>query len=424
MSRIIGRLPSSTLLDNDDCEDEDGSVFADETISVFPSSFELIPRKCTKTSISRNSARLKSINLNEHVKSEQKKEKDGISLPIRRKDARIIQNPFQKYRVPDEVVDVIFSNLRKRDLLSVMRVCKQFYAVGHESKRWAITDVMDRPITELTLVTLMRRRIKVLRLAGAKLDTTLPVDPRFFSACMLSTSRLECLDLSRSNLSQRQLAIVLKPCRKLQFLSLEGNILDNHVAGYVSENKNLRQLDISMTHGITMDGARMIFDKCKNLEQLNASWCGLDRPILGVLLDRITDKIRKINLAGSVRNFGLCNEHIDLLSSKVPDLVDIDISDNVEISDAAVATLISRFPKLIFISLNRCYGVDPNIIVHLNGKPSLTYLNVHGCITDNNMEMFFQMCDRLKINSQVFNYTAKPTIGSASKVWGYDMREY
>uniref|UniRef100_A0A1I7TMR6 F-box domain-containing protein n=1 Tax=Caenorhabditis tropicalis TaxID=1561998 RepID=A0A1I7TMR6_9PELO len=416
MSRVIARHRSS-LLEFDLCEDENDveSVSPGELVSIIPSYTH--KTKSTRLSISRSSAKLRLINLNDN------QNKDEHCLPIRRKNATVIENPFQKYKVPSEIIDAIFSNLRKRDLVAAMKVCRKFYEIGNASRRWQITDLMDRPVTELSLVTLMRRKIKVLRLAGAKPDMSVTINSRMFASCLLSSSRLEFLDLSRSNLSQHQLSIVLKPCQKLKCLSIEGNLLNDHVANCISSNKNLRELDISMTNGITVNGAKLIFENCKNLEQFNASWCGLSLPILDVILKNLTNKIQKLNLAGSVRNFGLNDEHIELLSTKAPGLVDIDLSDNTELGDAAVATIISRFPELVSLSLNRCYGMDPNIIVHLNHKPSLVYLNVHGCITEANTELFLQICNRLKINNHLFNFTAKPVSNNSPYIWGHNMRE-
>ncbi|EFO86817.1 CRE-SKPT-1 protein [Caenorhabditis remanei] len=415
MSRFTARF-TSTFGDKDDSGDENKTVFADESVPVFPC-YNLYPRS-SKLSVSGNSARLKSINLNDNNDIEED------TLPIRRIGARKRDNPFKKYQVPDEIVDVIFSNLRKRDLLSAMQVCQQFYAVGHVSRNWTITDVMERPITELTLITLMKRKIRILRLAGAKPDPISRVNVRMFASCMLGTSRIECLDLSRANLTVRQLLILLKPCRKLQCLSVEGNVLDDQVASCISDNKNLRELDISMTRGISINGARMISQKCNNLEQLNASWCGLSEPILRVIIDNITDKLRKLNLSGSIREDGLNDELVDAFSSKADNITDLDLSDNGQLGDAVVATIMARFPKLTHLSLNRCYAMDPNIIVHLNIKPSLIFLNVHGCITENNMKLFLQMCDRLKCNTQLFNFTAKPTSNNAPFIWGHNMLEY
>lgn len=109
-----------------------------------------------------SSEKLKSINLNCKNLVE-----DEIA-PIKRKDARSIQNPFKKYSIPDEITEQIFSNLKKKDLLSAMLVCHRFYGIGHKSRNWIITDAQDRPISEISLIALSQRKIKVLRLAGAK----------------------------------------------------------------------------------------------------------------------------------------------------------------------------------------------------------------------------------------------------------------
>ncbi|CCD71515.1 F-box domain-containing protein [Caenorhabditis elegans] len=416
MSRVIGRLPS-TLEDNGPSENEH-CVETDETISIFPC-YNLYPKKSLRLSVSGNSEKLKSINLNCKNLVE-----DEIA-PIKRKDARSIQNPFKKYSIPDEITEQIFSNLKKKDLLSAMLVCHRFYGIGHKSRNWIITDAQDRPISEISLIALSQRKIKVLRLAGAKADRILRADERLVEVALLSTSRLELLDLSRTNLTARQMQIMLKPCQKLKCLSIEGNQLDDHVAICIAENRGLRELDISMTNGITANGASLIFRNCKDLQQLNLAWCGLTQPIVTVIIHSIGEKLKKLNLSGTVRNFGINNKHIEILAAKSNYVTDLDLSDNVEISDPGLAVILNKFPRLTTISLNRCYGLDPNMVVHFNSKPSLVYLNVHGCVSDTNMELFLEMCSNLKVNRQYFNFTAKPVSYQceSNMIWGQTMMD-
>ncbi|PIC42407.1 hypothetical protein B9Z55_009497 [Caenorhabditis nigoni] len=417
MSRVIGRLPASLDEQADSDEENDADrVFADESVPVFPC-YNQYPKKSIRLSVSKNSARLKSINLNDVPK------KGVITLPIRRKGFRSLEDPFRKYKVPEEVIDVIFSNLRKRDLLAVMAVCKSFYAIGTKSKNWLTTDVMERPVSELALAGLMKRKIRVLRLAGAKADPISRVNIRLYAKTMHSQCRLEFLDLSRANLTERQLLIILKPCVKLQCLSIEGNILSNEVARCIAANRDLLELDISMTRGISVEGARMIVQNCTKLEQFNASWCELDRVALDVIVHNITGNIRKLNLSGSVRGYGLNGEHIDILSQKADEVMDLDLSDSGELTDASIATVIAYFPHLTQLSINRCYGIDPNMLIHLNNKASLRFLNVHGNITETNMDVFLRVCDRLRINSQLFNHTAKPVSNNEYTIWGNSMLE-
>ncbi|CAO4369254.1 unnamed protein product [Caenorhabditis nigoni] len=89
----------------------------------------------------------------------------------------------------------------------------------------------------------------------------------------------------------------------------------------------------------------------------------------------------------------------------------------------SIATLVAYFPHLTQLSINRCYGIDPNMLIHLNNKASLRYLNVHGNITESNMDVFLRVCDRLRINNQLFNHTAKPVSNNEYTIWGNSMLE-
>lgn len=45
-----------------------------------------------------------------------------------------------------------------------------------------------------------------------------------------------------------------------------------------------------------------------SLQQLNLAWCGLTQPIVTVIIHSIGEKLKKLNLSGTVRNFGINNK--------------------------------------------------------------------------------------------------------------------
>ncbi|CAI2348213.1 unnamed protein product [Caenorhabditis sp. 36 PRJEB53466] len=415
MSPVIGRLPS--VLYEKECpgnENEVDTVFTDESLSIFPC-FPLFSKEQCREG---NFTLLKS--------EPDEKEREVIIPPIRRKHAvRHLSNPFEKHNVPDLVLTNIFGNLNKKDLCSVMLVCHKWRKFSTISTTWSVTDLAERPVSEVSLCALMKRKLRVFRLAGAKPNPEAMISPPAFQMALSVVSRLEYLDLSRSNLTHRQLMIVLKPCKKLQCLSLEGSIIDNEIAECIAQNKDIRELDLSMTSGITAESALEIFKNLKKLEQLNISWCGVDSQILDILLENIPSQVCKLNICGTTRNNGLTDKHMRMLTTACPKLLDLDLSDNVDISGLIISLIMDNFERLHTLSLNRCYGVDPNIIVNLNCMPSLQFLNVHGCITDSNMDLFLDFCNRLKINCQYFNFTAKPVANTNNntRIWGQRVKE-
>uniref|UniRef100_A0A8R1ECK0 F-box domain-containing protein n=1 Tax=Caenorhabditis japonica TaxID=281687 RepID=A0A8R1ECK0_CAEJA len=149
-------------------ENELENVFADKTLTDFPS-YNLTSGKIIRlSSINGSSLRLRSITLAE-IPGQKKMESEEYGPPIRRKNVvRNRENLFEKYAIPELVIELIFSNLRKRDLCAAMQVCKKFYTVGNLSQNWLTTDVAGRPVSEISLSALMSRKIKVLRLSGVK----------------------------------------------------------------------------------------------------------------------------------------------------------------------------------------------------------------------------------------------------------------
>lgn len=112
------------------------------------------------------------------------------------------------------------------------------------------------------------------------------------------------------------------------------------------------------------------------LDQLNVAWCGMDTEILNVLFANITPRIRKLNISGTERSYGLIDDRelprtltlisfsldVQMLTRVCPNLSELDLSDNVDIGISSIFFIVEYLLKLQVISLNRCYGINPNYL--------------------------------------------------------------
>ncbi|CAB3403326.1 unnamed protein product [Caenorhabditis bovis] len=351
---------------------------------------------------------------------------ENREVRLRRRSSAIPPfDPFQKYPIPDLVIENIFEFLCKRDISNAMRCCRRFYNIGEASKFWTNFDLGDKRITEFTLAALLRRNTQYLRLADAKCDqvNTCELKPYHSKLFGKIPCSLKLLDLSRAILNKKQLAMLLKPCQNLVGLSLENQTIDDEIASHIAKNPHLRRLDLSMTKGLTEFGLQLIVEKCRSLEELSLAWCGLSQSTCAAISKRLTSTLRKLNISGTLEKKGVTDCVVLSIGQSCPYLNDLDISDNIEVTKTSIVIVIRHLPKLRTLSCNRCYGIDPNTFLNLT-TTGIRHLNVHGCISESNLETFYAYFPNMDVNKTVLNYTAKPYQSETAthRIWGHSLR--
>ncbi|KHJ85257.1 leucine Rich repeat-containing domain protein [Oesophagostomum dentatum] len=193
------------------------------------------------------------------------------------------------------------------------------------------------------------------------------------------------LDLSRAVFADRGLLVkILGGCTRLQALSMEGQDMGEdalEICSSIGNNRGLARLDMSMTVGIDAEAARRICLGCSGIQHLNLSWSGLDQQTVSVFCSNLSDTVSRLNMAGSLNKSSLDDEAVEKLVASCQNLKELDLSDNVNITERGLQALLS-LPHLESLSLNRCYGIQPMNFLMCG---HLFALNVFGCITDSGL---------------------------------------
>ncbi|VDL75835.1 unnamed protein product [Nippostrongylus brasiliensis] len=232
-----------------------------------------------------------------------------------------------------------------------------------------------------------------------------------------------------SFLNKRDLCNAMATCRLLymagsrcrnweQALSMEGQDMGDDalaICSAIGQNYSLTRLDLSMTVGITADGAQLICQGCPIIQHLNLSWSSLDSRAIAVFCSSLPYSVTRLNLAGSLDKSAMDDVAVEKLVTRCPNLKELDLSDNINITDKGLLLLMT-LPQLESLSLNRCYGIPPMNFLMCG---QLYFLNVFGCITDSGLVALKNGLVETEVNSTVFNYIAKPTVPPAvTSIWG------
>ncbi|EYC04205.1 hypothetical protein Y032_0089g2280 [Ancylostoma ceylanicum] len=320
--------------------------------------------------------------------------------------------------LPENVVVEILSYLNKRDLCNAMATCRLLYSSGSRCKTWEHVDLFNRTVFNHSLICFLNRRLKVMRMA----DTNVELWPYSSSVPSISLEyplMLTHLDLSRAVFADRSLLVsIMKGCSRLQALSMEGQDLGEdalEICTSIGRNHSLTRVDLSMTVGITAKAALEICLGCKIVQHLNLSWSSLDQQTVLVFCSNLPDSVTRLNMAGSLNKSSLDDEAIERLVICCPNIKELDLSDNVNVTERGLHCIISLH-QLESLSLNRCYGIQPMNFLMCG---HLYALNVFGCITDSGLAALKNSLSETEVNGAVFNYIAKPTVPPAvTSIWG------
>uniref|UniRef100_A0A1I7W630 F-box domain-containing protein n=1 Tax=Heterorhabditis bacteriophora TaxID=37862 RepID=A0A1I7W630_HETBA len=115
--------------------------------------------------------------------------------------------------LPEHIIRQVFSNLNRRDLISAMRTSKWLYTVGSACLNWEHVDLFNRTIMDYSLVALLNRRVKVIRMADTNVETS---SLTYIFPPLLCPLLVTHLDLSRAVFANPSLLItLLRGCDKL-----------------------------------------------------------------------------------------------------------------------------------------------------------------------------------------------------------------
>lgn len=129
-----------------------------------------------------------------------------------------------------------------------MLVCKRWCQIARDEVLWSRLDLSGKVLSRGALGYILPRGVQVLRMAQAEI-----ADPIFCSGEIMNDSyvcKLQCLDLSMAVISPNSLAVLLSKCKHLKKLSLEKCVLNRPCCKAISQNKELKVLNLTMCEEI------------------------------------------------------------------------------------------------------------------------------------------------------------------------------
>lgn len=92
-----------------------------------------------------------------------------------------------------------------------------------------------------------------------------------------------------------------------------------------------------------------------SLQTLNISWTGLDHDCVRGLVECVSPKLLRLNVAGCRKS--MTDLMLFHLVQRCPDLIELDLSDCSVLSSEAINT-VCGLKSLEYLSLSRCYNIN------------------------------------------------------------------
>lgn len=238
----------------------------------------------------------------------------------------------------------------KKALFRCSLVCRRFHIVSLDPSLWQRLELGGRSLRAGGLGRVLMRGVAVLRLAQTKIATPIfDVDVRGPIA-----SRLQYLDLSMAHIAPYGLLQLMSCCRHLKKLSLEHMYVNDAICVQIGENRNMEVLNMAMCEGVHESSVRRLLGNMQKLHTLNISWTDLDTAAVRGLVQCISSRMLRINVAGC--RTSMTDLMLFHLVKRCPELVELDVSDCAALTADAIST-VRKLEHLEYLSMSRCYNI-------------------------------------------------------------------
>ncbi|KAK9496620.1 hypothetical protein O3M35_013103 [Rhynocoris fuscipes] len=332
----------------------------------------------------------------------------------------LINSNLNLATLPDEVLLDIGRFLPYKNLCYLSEVSRRLYTVATDESLWQRIDLAYKKLQTDWLMNILRRGVRVARLTGVEIYSPL-MSPTLAIELIGFQSKLEFVDLSEAVIAPKDLELLLSKCRLLRKLSLEACELSEGVCKEIAYNSNLDTLNLCMCTGITASGLSKILISCQYLDSLNIAWASLDRASVYEIIHHVTPKIRKLNISGLRQD--LTDKDLIKLVKRCTDLVELDVSDCVELTNAVIKPIVCNLTKLRSLSVSRCYKMNPASLSELSSLRNFSRLIAFRVITSDMLTRDSPL-KNLKLNKEFLSTIARPTVGTKkTTVWGIKCKE-
>ncbi|XP_060859790.1 S-phase kinase-associated protein 2-like [Metopolophium dirhodum] len=250
---------------------------------------------------------------------------------------------------PEEILLKIFKMMDKRTLVTCTRVCHQWRRIAYDESLWQQLNIYSRSMSILTLDHLLARNIKYFSASHSNFYVF-----KNQYLCKTPFPKLQYLDLSSVIMDYKTLRSLLRQCSNLIKLSLENCSVDSFCCKYIGHNTNLKVLNLASTVGLNRNGLKHLMS-LQNLEELNVAWAKLEDNSLQYLMANMIPNIKCLNISGFMYQM----EDFDLstMSSRCTKLIELDISDNRDITASSLDKILEKNHKLEVLTMHRCINI-------------------------------------------------------------------
>uniref|UniRef100_A0AC34QRL4 F-box domain-containing protein n=1 Tax=Panagrolaimus sp. JU765 TaxID=591449 RepID=A0AC34QRL4_9BILA len=318
--------------------------------------------------------------------------------------------------MPNEVVDHIMSFLNKRDLMNFGAVSQRFYQLASHQKHWLVVNMVGKNVLDSALHRIVSRKTSVLAMMSTHIEYDVALLTRDFPPCHLVK-----LDVTSAKFPDIEaLNSLLRRCRNLEYLSLQHQIVNYETLELISRNPDLKVLNLSNCGDLSPKGLTLIF-RCCSLVEFNMSWCDNYEELAPVLLNELPSTIKCLAIAG-FREYD--DKAMSSIIERLPELQELDVSDNHQITAAFITKLKVSAPNLLKLTIPRCFRIEPVAFCLLK---NLEVLNIQGLLDLEGYRFLKSELPETIINQSIFQTIAKSQVSNDPdehpSFWGEDIDE-
>ncbi|XP_065846785.1 uncharacterized protein [Oscarella lobularis] len=282
----------------------------------------------------------------------------------------------------DELLLAVFRHLTPKDLLRLSRVNKRWARVSGDAQLWPCIDLSSNGASQFdancdpnrVLDTLARRRI----------------DP----------TRIESLDLSRSSVSLEGIETIMNHYVNVETLSLSWcrNRLSDVSQGVTWTLRRLRVLHLAGCASFSDDDAETIADCCRELIELDLSYC--DQKFTDLGLGHVAGKcllLEQLSLHSCAR---LTDKGVTEVGLHLTRLTHLNLNSLEFVSDRCIATVAQNNPRLQSIHLDFSENVtDVGVIPLATNCTQLREMHLRLCfaLSDRSLTSIAHHCPLLEV---------------------------
>ncbi|XP_071941849.1 F-box/LRR-repeat protein 17-like [Antedon mediterranea] len=268
--------------------------------------------------------------------------------------------------LPRSLLVHIFSMLKMRDILNhAACVCKLWYSISKDPDLWRSIRLEDSHeylrITDCILdrVTSLSNNISSILLSDCSLVTDSGL-----SSVLTKCSNLRILHLLQcSRLTDMSYTSIADHCHRLKKLNLSGSVglTDVALQRIACSCRQLEQVKLNQCTQITDKSTQVLAIKCPNIELITFQE---NNQVTDASVEALSSHCKSLHSITIHKCSLSINGFFHL--SKIPTLINIDISNNKNVSPHAVKYVIDHCKHIQTLNLCLCHTIDDDCIQHIS----------------------------------------------------------